>query len=191
MRADWDEYSMLRKSVKLNSSQFCLACGLCCNGVLHAYTAVHPNEVELVRTLGLAIVPRRGALGFQQPCQLYQRQRCSNYLCRPSSCKDYRCALLQKYLAGELSAEKAEQIIQRSKELFAVLLEQLPSGYSFDQLRTALDQEADSSQGIFGSDELRQANAPLLLTLAKLIRYLQRHFGKTKKRKTRIAKSVL
>jgi len=169
---------MLHESLKIESSTFCLACGLCCNGVLHPYTSVHPNEVELVRSIALKVVPRKGALGFQQPCQLYQKQRCSNYLCRPSACKNYQCALLKKHLAGELKAEAGVQIIQRSKDLFAALLGQLPTGYTFDQLRAALDHEGDSEQGIFGSGELRQANAPLLLALAKLNRYLQRHFGK-------------
>jgi uncharacterized protein len=182
-RAHWLEgirYFMRRESMKTNSSQFCLTCGLCCNGVLHAYTAIHPNEVELVRTLGLTIVPRKGALGFQQPCRLYQRQRCSKYLSRPSSCQEYQCALLQKYVAGKLKAEAAAKIIQRSNALYAALLGQLPDDYSFDQLRTALDHDDDSAQGILASDELLQENAPLLLTLAKLMRYLQRHFGKTK-----------
>jgi uncharacterized protein len=172
---------MRHESMKNDSSQFCLTCGLCCNGVLHAYTAIHPNEVELVRTLGLEVLPRKGALGFPQPCRLYQNQRCSNYLSRPSSCKDYRCALLQKYLAGELKAEVAAQIIQQSNALYATLLSQLPVGHSFAQLRTALDHEGDSGQDILGSDELRPPNTALLLALAKLMRYLQRHFGKVNK----------
>lgn len=181
---------MRRESNKSNSSEFCLTCGLCCNGVLHAYTSIHPNEVALARSLGLAVVPRKGALGFKQPCRLYKKQRCSNYLNRPSSCKDYQCALFQKYLAGELKTEAAGQIILRSKELFAALLEQLPPGYSFDQLRTTLDHEGDSALAVLGSDEPRQAKAPLILALSKLMRYLQRHFGKPKKRKEGKAKSI-
>jgi len=173
---------MLRESLKIDSSKFCLLCGLCCNGVLHAYTSVHPNEAELVRTLGLAVVPRSGALSFKQPCRLYKRQCCSNYPGRPSACKDYQCALLKKYLSGELSLETGAQIIQRAKALFAALRDQLPQGYSYDQLRTALDHEWDSRQDIFGSDELHQENASLHLTLAKLNRYLQRHFGKPKQK---------
>jgi hypothetical protein len=185
-----DRCFMRRKPMKSNSSEFCLTCGLCCNGVLHAYTAIHPNEVDLARSLRLTVLPRKGALGFKQPCRLYKNQRCSKYLCRPSSCKDYQCALLRKYLAGELKAAAAEQVIQQSKKLFAALLEQLPPGCSFDQLRTALDHEGDSALGILGSDELRQANAPLILELSKLMRYLQRHFGKPKQRKAGRAKSV-
>jgi hypothetical protein len=167
---------MLHESLKLDSSQFCLACGLCCNGMLHAYASIHPNEVEAVRTLGLEVVPRNGALGFKQPCRLYQSQRCSNYPCRPSACKDYRCALFEKYLAGELSLEKARHIIQRSRELFASIQHLLPPGYSFDQLRISLDLEWDSGRGIFGSDKLREENAAILLALSKLMRYLKRHF---------------
>jgi uncharacterized protein len=164
--------------MKSHSSQFCLSCGLCCNGTLHAYTSIHPDEVDSVRILGLEIVPRRGALGFQQPCRLYQNQCCSNYDCRPSACKDYQCALLHKYLVGELKAEAAAQIIQRSKELFAALLRQLPAGYSFAQFRTSLDHEEDLGQGLIDADELLRTNRALLLTLSKLIRYLEKHFGK-------------
>jgi hypothetical protein len=181
---------MRRESIKNNGSQFCLTCGLCCNGVLHAYTSIHPNEVDLARSLRLTVVPRKGALGFKQPSRLYQNQRCSRYLRRPSSCKDYQCALFQKLLAGELKTETAVQIILRSKELFTALLDQLPPSYSFDQLRNALDHEGDSDLGVLGLDELRQANAQLVLALSKLMRYLQRHFGKPKQRKAGKGKSV-
>jgi hypothetical protein len=174
---------MLPETLRFDGSQFCMACGMCCNGVLHAYTSIHPNEADLVRSLGLAVLPRKGALSFKQPCRLYKRQRCSNYPCRPSACKDYRCALLQKYLSEELSLEKAGQIIQRSRELFSSLRDQLPRGYSFNRLRTKLDHKWNSGQSIFGSDELLQANADLLLTLAKLNGHLQRHFIKSKQSK--------
>jgi hypothetical protein len=168
--------------MKSDGSQFCLRCGLCCNGVLHAYTSIHPDEVELVQTLGLTVVPRKGALGFRQPCLLYQSQRCANYLCRPSSCKEYQCALLQKYLAGEVKPDDAVKVIQRSQELFAELLRQLPAGYSFNQLQSALDQEDESGEDVFGFSEPGRVNADLLFALGKLIRYLQRHFGKPRQR---------
>lgn len=171
---------MLRETLKFGSSQFCLSCGFCCDGMLHTYTSIHPNEVALVRSLGLAVAPRRGALGFKQPCRLYKKHRCSKYPFRPSACKDYQCALLRNYLAGELRAETGAKIIQRARELTTALMDQLPPGYSLNQLRIAWDHEWDSGQGMFGSDELRQANASVLLTLAKLHRYLKRHFIKPK-----------
>jgi Fe-S-cluster containining protein len=172
---------MPNQPLEPNGSLLCLACGFCCNGVLHAYAVVKPSKIESVRGLGLTVETFGDNLGFRQPCPLYREGRCSDYPNRPSTCKTYRCALLKKYLAGEITCELGVQIIQRAEELLATVLEQLPPGYSFAQLRKEIDQDWNSGRGLFGSPELRQANAEFLLTMAKLMRYLQRYFGKKPK----------
>ena len=168
---------MPRKSPKNSHSQFCRACGLCCNGVLHPYTSIHPDEVDLVRTFGLTIVPRKGTLSFPQPCALYKKGLCSNYPHRPSACRAYECALLKKYLAGETDLQSGVPIIQESKERYAALLHRIPDGYSFDQLRTALDSEADSDRDAVGANALRQTHAAVFHELLQFIEHLLRHFG--------------
>ncbi|CAK0779782.1 conserved hypothetical protein [Gammaproteobacteria bacterium] len=168
-------------STNPNGSSLCLACGLCCNGALHAHTIVKPNEIDTVRALGLTIETHGDQLFFRQPCPLYREQRCSAYPNHPPTCRAYQCALLKKYHAGEITFEQSEKIVQRAQELYVDVLEQLPNDYSFDQLKKEMAQDGDFGSGLFGSPELRQANAEFLLTVAKLTMFLRKHFEKPKK----------
>ena len=163
-------------------SSLCLACGLCCNGVLHVHAVVKPDGIEQVRALGLTIETIGDTLGFRQPCPLYREQHCSVYPKHPNTCRAYKCDLLNKYLAGVITHQQGAQTIQRARELLADVIAQLPPGYSFEQLRRELDQAWDSGRGIFGSAEMRQSNAQFLLTVAKLALYARKHFGRPKGR---------
>ncbi len=166
---------------KPDGSSLCLACGLCCNGVLHAHTALKPDDAEHVRRLDLAVETFGDHIGFRQPCPLYREDRCSVYPDHPRTCRAYQCDLLKKRLAGEITHEQALQIVQRVRELFADVVAYLPEGYSFEQLRRDMDEAWDSGDGLLGSPEQRQTNAELLLAVAKLTRYLHRHFEKPRK----------
>ena len=167
--------------VKSDGSRLCLACGLCCEGVLHAHAVVKPDEIKHVRALGLTVEALRDGLIFPLPCPLHQDRRCSIYTTtRPHVCGAYQCDLLKKFLAGTLSLEQGTQIVQRARELLKDVIAQLPTGYSFEELRRQLDQEWDSAHGLFGSAEMRRENAQFLLTVAKLKMYLRKHFGKPK-----------
>lgn len=167
-----------------NGSSLCLACGLCCQGVLHNHAVIAPDEIENVRSLGLTVEPHGDHLGFRLPCPLYQDNCCSIYAAkRPQVCGAYRCALLKKYLAYEITLEQSVQTVQRAKDLYADVLKQLPAGYSFSRLKKEMQQDWDSGRGLVGSSESRQANAQLFLAMAKLTRYLHKHFEKQKARK--------
>jgi Putative zinc- or iron-chelating domain len=170
--------------IELGGSALCLACGVCCDGVLHSHAIVKPGESDHVRALGLTVETFNDHLGFLLPCPLYREHRCSIYTAtRPHICGAYQCRLLKKYLAGAITYEQSTQIIQRTRELLAVALAQMPAGYSFNDLQRAMEQEWDSGRGAFGSAEMRQANAGFLLALGTLIVYSRKHFGKPKDRK--------
>ena len=171
------------KPLGSDGSTFCLACGLCCDGVLYAHVVVKPDEIEHVRTLGLTIETIGDHFGFRQPCPLYREQHCSVYPNHPSTCRSYRCDLLKKYLAGAIPFEQGAQTVRRTRELFAAVLEQLPAGYSFGELQRVMEQDWDSGRGPFGSAEMRQSNAEFLLTVVKLAMYARKHFGKPKETK--------
>ncbi len=162
---------------QLEGSSLCLACGLCCEGVLHAQALVRPNEIEPVRALGLSVETCGADLWFRLPCPLYQDNRCSIYAAtRPQTCVAYRCRLLDRYLAGEVTREQGVQIVQRTRTLLADVLQQLPAGYSFGELRKDLERNWDSGRGVAGSAGARQGSAALLLAVARLAVYLRRHF---------------
>ncbi len=62
---------------------------------------------------------------------------------------------------------------------------QLLVGYSSGELQRVMEQDWDSGRGPFGSAEMRQSNAEFLLTVAKLVMYARKHFGKPKENKTK------
>jgi hypothetical protein len=103
-------------SVECNGSTLCLACGLCCDGVLHAQTVVKLHEIERMRTLGLTVEALRDGLGFRQPCSPYRGQRCSVYPNHPPTCQTYQCDLIKKHLAGTITYEQGTQIVQRTRD---------------------------------------------------------------------------
>jgi hypothetical protein len=91
-----------------NEQALCLACGLCCRGVWFDSVTIAPDEVEHAERVGLTLDRSATDISFKQPCVLHQAGRCSAYgVWRPKVCVDYRCALLDKYMAGHISLEKA------------------------------------------------------------------------------------
>ena len=160
-----------------DASTLCLACGLCCNGVLHPYAHVAAAERDFVQSLGLTVAPFGSELGFTLPCSLFQGGRCSTYAqARPRTCIGYRCKLLKQYLAGPVSLDQAGLIIRRTRELLAEVITHMPAGYSFEQVWRELGQDWDGGEGMFQSPLIRQMNGQWLLSVVKLLRYSQKHF---------------
>ncbi|MDO8673915.1 MAG: YkgJ family cysteine cluster protein [Dehalococcoidia bacterium] len=158
----------------------CLACGLCCNGVLHAYAVIDADDVERVTSLDLPVETFGTQLVFRQPCPLYHEQKCSAYANRPRVCQGYRCKLLKELHSGAVALEQVAQLVEGAHKIHADVVAQLPAGYLFAQLWQDLDRDYDSGRGLFGSLEQRQTNAPLLLNVGILRFYLDRHFGRTR-----------
>ncbi len=148
-----------------NGSSLCLACGLCCTGVLHPHAGLAPGETELAQSLGLTVEPLEEPSHFCLPCPLHLNHRCSVYTAlRPRVCGDYRCSLLNKLLAGEISLAQGLQIVGRAHDLLAEVSAHLPPGLTFAHFRP---EEAPVGPG---DDPGR------LLAIVKLARYLQKHF---------------
>lgn len=92
----------------------CRTCGLCCNGMLFDYVPVIDDEVDRLADLGFVV--RRSADGsarFDHPCAKFCGE-CSIYEKRPRSCRSYRCELLRKFDAGEVSFETARRIVDEA-----------------------------------------------------------------------------
>jgi hypothetical protein len=177
--------SSKQKSFTVNGSTLCLSCGLCCNGILHTYAVILPNEAERVCALGLTVETTSKGLRFRLPCPLLKECFCPVYENenRPNTCKEYQCELLKKFLNGAITLDQALQIIQLTRELLNDVIAQqpagyLPAGYSREQLLQFIQREKDSGQSVFGSVELREENAVFLLRLAKLVLYVRKNFNK-------------
>jgi hypothetical protein len=142
-------------------SALCLACGLCCEGVLHTHALATPPDTRRLRKLRLAVEPFGNHAGFRLPCPLYLDHRCSVYPPRLHACQSYRCDVLSELLAGHLTLAAGLALVAGARELLAdpALLAEQP----FEAARLAEAQAAPTA---------RQ------LAVDRLEHYLQRHFGK-------------
>lgn len=153
-----------------DGSRLCLECGLCCNGVLHGYVKLRPDEIPGLRRSGLLIVESEAGPSFRQPCLCYQDDHCTVYAERPRSCRGYRCKLLDRYESGELTWEKSSQRVRQAKELVASLLRRLEPEGSVEELWQRV--HALGNAGSAATAEQRE----LLLDAVTLRVVLQTHF---------------
>ena len=104
-----------------NGSDLCLACGLCCNGVLFDQGVLLPTEFNLAHEIGLTILAGddNEMPTFRMPCPCFQQGRCSTYRKRPEACGRYRCDLLQALKTQEIDLDAALEQVAQAKALIA------------------------------------------------------------------------
>jgi len=169
------------RSGEKDGSSFCLACGLCCLGVLHARAKIDPNEIAHVTSLGLIPDEIDGSLGFRLPCPHHRNGRCSIYgPSRPRVCGAYQCNVLKGFRAGTIIRESGLRIVQRAEELHAEVVAHLPKGCSFDDLSKAMARDWDAEGGPFDTLEKRKDQTDLFLAWASLKMFVTKHFGDLK-----------
>lgn len=99
------------------AEQLCLACGLCCNGVIFA--DVQLQRGDDVAGLDLAGLPlsknKTGKTKFPQPCAAWKNCRCQIYTMRPRHCRDFECALLESVHGGWTTVDSALRTIRTAK----------------------------------------------------------------------------
>jgi hypothetical protein len=103
------------------AQRLCLACGLCCNGVLFSDVELREaDEVRRLAALGLpAKLPRAAPAPARlpQPCAaLCADNRCRIYAERPARCREFHCGVLQRVLAGQLEPAAAQRLIRQTRE---------------------------------------------------------------------------
>lgn len=101
--------------------QLCLACGLCCNGVLFKDVELQPGDDPVrLRQLELPIsAPSKTTrpLRFPQPCAALGTDcRCHVYADRPVRCRQFECALLKVVLAGGVGIPAALRTIRITRQ---------------------------------------------------------------------------
>jgi hypothetical protein len=124
-------------------SELCFRCGLCCDGGLFSHVPIGDDEVPLVESLGLSVYRSDDAgdrLAFLLPCPKFADGCCSVYAERPRTCREYRCALLDRYQAGQMSLDSCLDAIEQMRSMQRIAEQELglPWG-SFTELR--LDEE--------------------------------------------------
>jgi len=75
------------------------------------------DRIEILERAGLVFSTREDVTSFRQPCSAFGAGCCSVYPSRPSVCRDYRCLLLRRHEAGEVSDGEARAIVARTTAL--------------------------------------------------------------------------
>jgi hypothetical protein len=101
------------------AQSLCLSCGLCCDGTLFSQVPFASDEIAPMRALGFAVIQVRHPAYAIQPCAKWVGGSCTVYAMRPQNCRDFRCRLLQRYEAGEVSLEDALTLVRRALSLAA------------------------------------------------------------------------
>lgn len=93
----------------------CVGCGMCCDGTMYRTVDVGGDDrIELLETAGLVFFTHDNVTSFRQPCSAFGPGCCSVYDGRPSACRGYRCLLLRRHEAGEVSRDDARSLIART-----------------------------------------------------------------------------
>jgi len=163
---------MTQASQARNGSDLCLACGLCCHGVLHNHAELQGDEIEKAEGLGLEIEREADRLYFGLPCRHVSGAACTVYENRFATCREYRCGLLNNYLSEQVSREQALSHIAEAKRLLKLVREALPPGKT---LRAARREWRERSANWTGEGTPDQATAALHLRLTMLYLFLDEH----------------
>ena len=104
----------------------CLACGLCCNGVMFHTVRLQPaDSAPALAALGLRLKRKKGAHYILQPCPAWREAQCSIYAARPERCRVFACRQLERVAAGETTEaaalEKIREVQGRVAQVEALL----------------------------------------------------------------------
>jgi Fe-S-cluster containining protein len=98
-------------------SALCQSCGLCCTGLACSVALVSPSQDKAFSDLFENIIIVSDDRGdsskknwINLPCPAFAGN-CSVYEFRPVDCRTFRCALLEKLLAGAVDPESAKLIV--------------------------------------------------------------------------------
>lgn len=73
----------------------CTACGACCNGTLFDEVPLAHDEIALGKRLSLPIMACGDEAAMALPCPRLEVATCTIYADRPSTCRTFRCGLLE------------------------------------------------------------------------------------------------
>src|SRR6185503_3894363 len=98
--------------------QLCLACGLCCNGVLFKDVELQStDDAGKLAELGLPLEKTRTKIRFPQPCAALCADNCCRiYGDRPTRCREFECALLKAVQAGTREMSSALSVVRTARQ---------------------------------------------------------------------------
>jgi Fe-S-cluster containining protein len=142
---DWLPVSKQAKDVAAVDS-LCVGCGLCCDGTLFSRVIATAEEQDELRPLGFTFDTHSDGICFAQPCRASVGGLCTIYPSRPSNCRKYRCALLERVEDSEITAKEARATIEEAFRLIKNVEDRYPGARNREQrilLRASLAADLD------------------------------------------------
>ncbi len=104
--------------------ELCLACGLCCNGVIFADLKLKRGEhfpvpvprITRTRTIPDSTKSPHGVCRIPQPCPALEGCRCTIYENRPRHCRQFECLLFKRVQSGEARLSRALATIRKTRQ---------------------------------------------------------------------------
>lgn len=152
-------------TVPPSGSDLCIQCGLCCNGALFGFVPLTAEEQAL---------PRHRAHGERMPlpCEFLDGRKCTIYgEGPPRVCGEFRCRLLRRFEAGDVTLEDAMEEVAEAHRLHDAVCETLPPDTRLAEAYREL------AEGMTSQDQAFDMNrAQRQVALIGLMMYAQEHF---------------
>lgn len=100
-----------------DASSLCTNCGLCCTGVLYSHAPSEEAEVPRMTALGMTVGRFGDIPHFKLPCRHNHDGRCGIYAERFSRCRSFRCELLKRLDAGDVSLAEAQTRVTTARQM--------------------------------------------------------------------------
>ena len=167
-----------------NSSEaLCRSCALCCDGTIFSRVPLEPDEVASIRSMDFEVFDTENKAYLSQPCAKLSLGSCSAYAARPNNCRTFRCRVLQRLEAGELSTEQAHALVNEATSLNSTLDELLSSvGERSWGIWKRLDELVKTEKLEFESIELSKGHSRLGKQAALLQHLIDTEFRTTSMR---------
>lgn len=99
-----------------DEQDICVECGFCCDNTLFEYASIDEKD-ELYGHFKDTKFELDGSNYFKLPCA-YFKTCCTIYdQDKPKICSSFRCKLLRNFEKGDLTKEKALEIVENAKHL--------------------------------------------------------------------------
>lgn len=152
-------------------SALCTECGLCCNGALHGFAVLDDDEIKTAGRIGLTL-RAEGRPGFVLPCPFLQNSSCTIYAERPKVCARYKCGLLDRFEAGEVTLAAAIAVVGGAKELIGRVRAVMPEGMTIPTARALCDAPPTTA----GDAGERASGMTMRLAITALNLFLDKNF---------------
>jgi len=161
-------------------TNICIGCGMCCDGTMFGSVCLSDGDsADQLRSSGIEVTVAGDTTSFGQPCAAFRSGQCMVYEQRPSVCQGYRCLLLRRFEANEVSRSEALALIAQTMALRDRVRSALTAWVetkdmlSLGNLYRLMLEELDTMED---QPTARRENAELLMEVAALRAILAREF---------------